>query len=231
MKYTVILVLLTGSFVLQSQCITAQKLEPTMTEAVLNVTVINEAGGGSIGDTIWFKGRGSGASYFGVSDDSGKFSVILPNDEVYDARYKDRNGNVQSAPIELVADQLILVNWELKYELPKTYTLDNVFFDTGKSTLRSKSFDELNELVDVLNYNNNMVIEISGHTDNVGDETGNQRLSESRAKAVRAYLLKNGIDPERVKAVGHGESQPIAPNSTEEGKQKNRRTEVRILSK
>ena len=82
-----------------------------------------------------------------------------------------------------------------------------------------------------MNYNNNMVIEISGHTDNVGDETGNQRLSESRAKIVRAYLLKNGIDPERVKAVGHGESQPIAPNSTEEGKQKNRRTEVRILSK
>ena len=76
-----------------------------------------------------------------------------------------------------------------------------------------------------------MVIEISGHTDNVGDVEVNQRLSESRAKAVRAYLLKKGISGERVRAVGHGESQPIASNDTDEGKQKNRRTEVRILRK
>ena len=208
-----------------------QELEPSMTEAVLKVTIIDEAGGGSQGDTVWFKGRDTGGSYMGVSNEIGKFSVKLPNDETYDASYKDRNGKLMSAPIELPGNQLLLINWELKYELPRTYTLDNVFFDTGKSTLRPSSFAELDELVEVLNYNTAMVIEISGHTDNVGDVEVNQRLSESRAKAVRAYLLKKGISGERVRAVGHGESQPIASNDTDEGKQKNRRTEVRILSK
>ena len=167
----------------------------------------------------------------GVSDEIGKFSVMLPNDETYDASYKDRNGKLMSAPIELPGNQLLLINWELKYELPRTYTLDNVFFDTGKSTLRPSSFAELDELVEVLNYNTAMSIEISGHTDNVGEVDINQRISESRAKAVRTYLLKKGIPEERVKAVGHGESQPIASNDTDEGKQKNRRTEVRILNK
>ena len=218
-------------FLLYGHCINAQKLEPTMEEAVLKVTIISETGEGSIGDTVWFNGRKSGNSYSGVSGDSGKFSIMLPNNEIYDASYKDRNGKLMSAPIELPGDQLILINWELKYELPRTYTLDNVFFDTGKSTLRPTSFDELDELVEVLNFNTAMVIEISGHTDNVGDVEGNQRLSESRAKTVRSYLLQKGITSDRVQAVGHGESQPIASNDTDEGKQKNRRTEVRILSK
>ena len=229
-KYTIWIGIISLGLALDTNSI-AQELEPSMTEAVLKVTIIDEAGGGSQGDTVWFNGRNKGGSYLGVSDEIGKFSIKIPNDETYDASYKDRNGNLMSAPIELPGNQLLLINWELKYELPRTYTLDNVFFDTGKSTLRPSSSGELNELVEVLEYNKSMVIEISGHTDNVGDVEVNQRLSESRAKAVRAYLLKKGISGERVKAVGHGESQPIASNDTEEGKQKNRRTEVRILSK
>ena len=106
-----------------------------------------------------------------------------------------------------------------------------VVFNFGSAVISFGSYGYLDELGDLLVNNPEWRIKLSGHTDNVGDETGNQRLSESRAKAVRTYLLKNGIDAKRVKAVGHGESQPIASNSTEEGKQKNRRTEVRILSK
>jgi len=75
-----------------------------------------------------------------------------------------------------------------------------------------------------------MKIEIGGHTDDVGEDAANQKLSKDRANAVRNYLLKE-IEPERVTAVGYGESKPIAYNDTPEGRQKNRRTEVRILAR
>jgi len=74
-----------------------------------------------------------------------------------------------------------------------------------------------------------MVIEISGHTDDVGDDALNLELSQKRAESVRNYLIKNGIASNRVTAKGYGETQPIADNSTPEGKAKNRRTEVKIL--
>ena len=70
---------------------------------------------------------------------------------------------------------------------------------------------------------------IAGHTDNVGNAAVNLQLSKDRANSVRAYLLKKGISGERVKAVGHGESQPIASNDTDEGRAANRRTEFEII--
>ena len=75
-----------------------------------------------------------------------------------------------------------------------------------------------------------LVIEIAGHTDDVGAAEANQTLSEDRANTVRDYLLKKGIALERVTAKGYGDTQPVADNSTAGGKQKNRRTEVRIIS-
>jgi outer membrane protein OmpA-like peptidoglycan-associated protein len=76
-----------------------------------------------------------------------------------------------------------------------------------------------------------MKIELSGHTDSDGSDTYNQKLSENRAKAVVDYLVKRGIKAERMVAVGYGESKPIDTNETPEGKQNNRRTELKILEK
>ena len=208
----------------------SQDIEPTMNEAVLNVKVISETGGPSIGDTIHFTAS-TGEKYFGVSNIEGSFSLLIPNGQMYTATYKDRNGDALSTPIELPGNELIEINWELKFELPKLYTLDNVFFDLGKTSLRPESYEELNELVEIMKIKETMQIEIGGHTDNVGDESTNQRISEGRAKSVKDYLLKKGISANRVNAVGYGEAKPIASNDTEEGKQKNRRTEVKILSK
>ncbi|HIB01952.1 MAG TPA: OmpA family protein [Phycisphaerales bacterium] len=81
-----------------------------------------------------------------------------------------------------------------------------------------------------MKFKTEMKIEIGGHTDDVGEDSANQRLSESRANAVRNYLIKNGIEGDRVSARGYGETKPVAYNTTPEGRQKNRRTEVRILS-
>ena len=108
-------------------------------------------------------------------------------------------------------------------------TLNNVFFDFDKSNLKSESFMELDKLVDILQKNPKIKIEISGHTDNKGDAKYNLSLSQKRAESVVNYIVQKGIDKFRLIAKGYGETQPVAPNDTEENKAKNRRTEVKVL--
>ena len=117
----------------------------------------------------------------------------------------------------------------IKYDPPKVYTLDHVYFDVNKASLRKASFSELDELVSYLKRREHIRVEIAGHTDNVGSKEANQELSERRAKRVKQYLLKKGIAADRVKAKGYGEDRPVAGNNSKEGRQKNRRTEVHIL--
>jgi outer membrane protein OmpA-like peptidoglycan-associated protein len=88
---------------------------------------------------------------------------------------------------------------------------------------------ELDKLVKLMTTNAAMRIEVGGHTDNVGGDADNQKLSEQRANAVRTFLLEHGIAAERVVAKGYGESKPVAGNDTDEGRAKNRRTEVTVL--
>ncbi|WPO38584.1 OmpA family protein [Flammeovirgaceae bacterium SG7u.111] len=107
--------------------------------------------------------------------------------------------------------------------------LNNIFFDTDKSSLRSSSLSELENIVKILEENPKIRVEISGHTDNVGNEAYNQTLSEDRAKSVVDWLVGKGVDASRLEFVGYGLRAPIADNSTEEGRQKNRRTEFKIL--
>jgi OOP family OmpA-OmpF porin len=118
-----------------------------------------------------------------------------------------------------------------KFEVGEKIVLNNIFFDFNKATLRPESYTELNRLVKQLKDMPTVKIEISGHTDNIGSAAYNKTLSESRAKSVVNYLLQNGIDKSRLTYVGYGFDQPIASNSTDEGRQKNRRTEFKVLSK
>lgn len=107
--------------------------------------------------------------------------------------------------------------------------LNNIFFETGKATLSQESFIELSKAVNLLNQNKTMVVEIGGHTDNVGSDENNLKLSHDRAKSVRDYLVKAGIQSIRLQAKGYGETQSVATNETEEGRKANRRTEFVIL--
>jgi len=118
-----------------------------------------------------------------------------------------------------------------KVKIGSKIILKNIFFDFDKATLRNESATELNRLVKMLNDVPRMTIEISGHTDNVGSDAYNKQLSEDRAKAVVEYLIEKGIEEDRLTFAGYGESQPIADNDTEEGRQVNRRTEFKVLSK
>ncbi len=109
--------------------------------------------------------------------------------------------------------------------------LNNVFFDTGKATLRPASFSELNRLAALLVKYKNVRVEISGHTDSQGSDKFNQRLSQKRAQSVVDYILTKGVSLSQIVAVGYGEKQPRADNNTAAGRQLNRRVEAKILEK
>jgi outer membrane protein OmpA-like peptidoglycan-associated protein len=125
-----------------------------------------------------------------------------------------------------VALQPILV--ETKVDT-KPVVLNNIFFETGSDVLLPESKTEIQLLTDLMTDNTTMRIKIYGHTDNVGSDIDNLDLSTRRAKAVANSIIKNGIDGGRLESEGLGETQPIDSNDTPEGRQKNRRTEFRVL--
>ena len=107
--------------------------------------------------------------------------------------------------------------------------MNNIFFETGSATLEDRSKTEIQLLYDLLDQEPTMRIRIVGHTDSVGNDTDNNRLSTARAKAVYDQLIAKGISPQRLRYEGKGESEPVASNDTEDGREQNRRTEFYIL--
>lgn len=100
-----------------------------------------------------------------------------------------------------------------------------ITFDIGKATIKEQSLPEINRILKLMNENPELSFEVQGHTDNTGNATLNQALSEQRAAAIVAKLVEMGISPSRLTAKGFGQSSPIADNSTDEGRAKNRRVE------
>jgi OOP family OmpA-OmpF porin len=110
-----------------------------------------------------------------------------------------------------------------------SFTLTGVTFETSSAVIRPSSFAKLDEVAEALNGNPEVRVEISGHTDNVGSEESNQRLSLARAQAVRQYFIDKGVAADRLEARGFGESRPITTNETPEGRAENRRVEMSRL--
>ncbi|MEM1134559.1 MAG: OmpA family protein [Bacteroidota bacterium] len=108
-------------------------------------------------------------------------------------------------------------------------TLNNIFFESGSYSLLPKSKTELDKLVAFMQENGTMKIEIAGHTDDVGSDDANKKLSQNRANSVVEYLTKEGIEETRLSALGYGETQPVAANDTDENRAINRRIEFKIL--
>lgn len=107
--------------------------------------------------------------------------------------------------------------------------LEGITFATGKADITPESENTLRKALKTLTTYSDIIVEIAGYTDNVGSDASNQKLSEKRANSVRDWLVREGVNPERIKAVGYGESNPIASNDTPEGKQKNRRIEFKRI--
>ncbi len=169
------------------------------------------------------------------SDNDGSYQIDLPIGGKYafyakKENFLSENRNIDTEkyePNSTVNRDLFLV----PVEVGETLTLNNIFFDFNKATLQKESFAELNRILPFFDQYPNLRIELAGHTDNVGSDQYNQKLSEERANSVRNYLLNQGIAEESIVAQGYGESEPVATNETDEGRQENRRVEFRIVGK
>jgi outer membrane protein OmpA-like peptidoglycan-associated protein len=106
-----------------------------------------------------------------------------------------------------------------------------VLFETGKAIIKSESYSLLDELAAMLKKYPDTRIILEGHTDSEGDDAANMKLSKDRAKAVAEYLIDKLIEANRVSSDGFGETKPIADNKTAEGRQKNRRVDMRLTNK
>ncbi len=107
--------------------------------------------------------------------------------------------------------------------------MNNIFFEFGKASLKPESYPELNRIANFFKTNTKLISEVSGHTDNVGSDEVNNRLSQERADVVRNYLLTQGVPAERISAKGYGKNRPKVANDTPENQAINRRVEFEIL--
>ena len=207
------------------------KLVATEKEALITVNVVNEKKKSQVGEQVMFESIKNKKVYSGVTKENGKFDVLVPKGDKYKVKYKAFTSDADYTEIEVPNNPGELVEFEvtIEFELPKQYKLENVYFESGKATITAASFKELDQLVEYLKTKKTLTIEIAGHTDNVGTPAGNLKLSQDRSNAVRDYLVKKGIATGRLVPKGYGDTHPIASNDTEAGKQKNRRTEVRVI--
>ena len=199
--------------------------------ALLDAIVTDYSGKVRVGEKVTFQAHKTKKIIYATSDANGKFKVLLPKGDTYTVKLMSFDEDVVFSDIEVPNQEGIMsFDYSIKYELPETYTLEDVYFDTGKATLKPSSFKSLNNLVKVLKANKKLIIEIGGHTDNVGSQETNKALSQKRADSVKKYLVSKGVSATQIKTKGYGDTQPVAYNNTPEGRQKNRRTQVTIIS-
>lgn len=168
------------------------------------------------------------------TDEKGQYLVTLPIGKDYAFNVNRKNYLFYSDNFMLsreAPDSTYEKNIALQpLEANASVVLNNIFFDLNKFELKPESKAELDKVVLLLQENPTLKIEISGHTDNIGKPADNQVLSNNRAKAVVSYLINSRIAANRLTYKGYGEKQPIDDNNTENGRAKNRRTELKVLS-
>ena len=172
---------------------------------------------------------------FKSNSTTGKYLVSLPSGKNYGIAVKKDGYLFHSENFDLKASeefQEVEKNIALKQiEVGQSIVLKNIFFDFDKATIRSESANELDRLIKLLTENPTLKIELGSHTDSKGSDEYNQKLSQSRSQSVVTYLIGKGIATDRLVAKGYGETVPVATNDTDAGRQENRRTEFKILSK
>lgn len=201
-------------------------LEP---RPIFRVHVTNSETGNPVPATVQiFEAGGTTPAYtLNTDSTSGSAQQMLTEGPLYKLHIDQMGYETVDQSIIFVGDSInIALNPIKKGEV---FIVKNLHFATNKTRILSSSEEALNDLFMYLDRNPEVRIKIIGHTDNVGKDEANQKLSEGRANAVRADLIERGIDPSRLEAEGRGESQPIDTNDNEAGRQNNRRVEIEIL--
>ncbi|MEO6232005.1 MAG: OmpA family protein [Ferruginibacter sp.] len=204
-------------------------------DAPVDVTITDAKSGVALNhEIIIFRSNINGREYQGLSDETGKFSLRLPAGDKYEIFILGFNDSTSYNVLTIpgLKDNQFYKNGfkvDIQFEAPRSFVLDNCTFESGKATLKPEAYNVLDDLVEYLKRKEDEKIEIGGHTDNVGKAEANRVLSTNRANSVRDYLISRGIAAERLTAKGYGMTEPVADNDSDEGRQTNRRTEVKIL--
>jgi len=222
------------------------KIKATRSEAALKFVVVDKDTGPVKGVVVKLS-TPSGQNYYTEETDAeGYAEVLVPVGTNYDLTYLSlgRRDVAAQVPVSDKPSQTIKLTLRYKFHRPPPlpapkvepgvapeverprFVLKGVEFDTGKATIRPESFPQLEQVVEYMTHKKSAQIEVSGHTDNVGDPKLNKTLSTKRAFAVRAYLVSKGIEEARIEALGFGDERPIAENDSDANRQKNRRIEV-----
>jgi len=174
--------------------------------------------------------------YNGNTSDDGTALVIMPKGDQYGIQISAQGYIFISESVKIPDSANVKMPYISTYKMEKignsigkTFPMRNIFFESGSDQLSSASNAELGSIFLMMKENPDIVVQIDGHTDNVGGEKDNLLLSQNRAKSVMNELIKRGIPAKKIQYKGFGESKPLTDNATENGRQVNRRTEFTII--
>lgn len=208
----------------------AKDLAPNKTHAVLNITYVNDDDVPHAKKKLVFVGVNKPKNKITVTTDvNGEVSFMIPREDSYKILCESLTGPFECGETPYVSLKASSGGVTVVFDDTRA-ELTGVTFKAGSAELVPSSLKTLNIAIDGLKRNAKANVEIEGHTSSEGSEELNQKLSEDRASSVRAYMIKKGISPERVTAVGYGPSRPKADNSTEAGRKANRRIEIRVVN-
>ena len=225
------------------------QIESNETEAAIRFFVVDPDTGPISGTVVKLTAPDGSKYYTGSTDSQGYAEMLVPAGQRYQLEYVSlgRNStrasvNVPEGPNQDIRLTLRRHQWHPPPApagaTPGTtppppqherFVLDGIEFETGSATIQESSYPRLARVIEFMQHMPDARIRISGYTDSMGDDDSNQQLSQSRAEAVRLYLVSQDIDAGRIEAIGYGEADPIATNDTAEGRSRNRRIEVMEL--
>jgi outer membrane protein OmpA-like peptidoglycan-associated protein len=202
------------------------------------VTVVDAEGKTPLNAKVRMQGQRDNIIVASTSTGRGVYEFKITNPTAKDYRlsveldgyvFQNQNLKLQGASTQ---EKTLTRTIEMrKLAVGVTSILRNIYFDYDRASFKTESYTELNKLEGMLRQNQNVQVEISGHTDAYGKWDYNKQLSQKRAEAVKDYLTKKGIDTRRIKAVGYGETKPLASNDDEDdGRELNRRVEFKVLN-
>ena len=211
------------------------------TWVIVRGNVLDGSSGNPMGAKIIYERLPEGQQ-LGVAESdpkTGEYEIRLPGGHLYGVRAEatGRISENQNLDLRSIRNDQIIERKDFSLdpiqlssvEENVTVVLNNIFFDFDRATLKPESFPELNRIINVMSEKTGMEIEIAGHADATGPASYNLQLSERRARAVVNYLMGKGIPKNRIAVVFYGETKPLAPNSSVDGRRRNRRVEFKII--